>query len=238
MDKTSLTQHISQQFNSEMANLKEHLLVMGGIVEQQVQNAVTALVEHDTALAEAVRERDKEVDAMERTIDAEATRVIAKRQPAASDLRLVMLAVKMVADLERIGDESKKIAKFAMTLSAEGRAPSGYVEVRHIGAHVSRMIHDALDAFARLDVAQALAVMKEDNSVDEEYQVALRSLLTFMMEDARSISRCISIMWVLRALERIGDHANNIAELVIYLVKGKDVRHVSMSEAQQVVEGG
>ncbi|MDC0662204.1 phosphate signaling complex protein PhoU [Marinobacter sp. SS21] len=227
--------HISHQFNEELAELKTEFLKMGGLVEQQLNDAVQALVESDSQLADEVRGRDKAVDQMEVDIDEEATRVIARRQPTARDLRLVVSVIKMVADLERVGDEAKKIAKFAIGLAEEGKAPRGYVEVRHIGNHVAGMLHDALDAFARLDSEQALLVMKEDKRVDEEYQAATRSLLTFMMEDTRNISRCMSVMWVLRALERVGDHACNLAENVIFMVKGEDVRHTSMEEAERVV---
>lgn len=237
ISKESYSQHISQQFNNELSDLKNHLLVMGGLVERQILMAVQSLVEGDSHLAQDVRLRDKDVDSLEVAIDEECTRVIAKRQPAASDLRLIMGVIKMVADLERIGDESKKIAKAAMTLSEEGQAPRGYVEVRHIGNHVSTMVRDALDAFARFDTDMALAVMKEDRLVDEEYRSATRALVTFMMEDPRSISRALNVMWVLRALERIGDHARNLAEQVIYMVKGKDIRHVPLAQAEQVIGG-
>ncbi|MDX1456692.1 MAG: phosphate signaling complex protein PhoU [Marinobacter sp.] len=227
--------HISHQFNEELAELKTEFLKMGGMVEQQLNDAVQALIESDSQLADEVRARDKVVDQMEVDIDEEATRVIARRQPTARDLRLVVSVIKMVADLERVGDEAKKIGKFAIGLAEEGKAPRGYVEVRHIGNHVATMLHDALDAFARLDSEQALQIMKEDKRVDEEYQAATRSLLTFMMEDTRNISRCMSVMWVLRALERVGDHACNLAENVIFMVKGEDVRHTSMEEAERVV---
>lgn len=235
-DKDTHSRHISQQFNTELGELKSQLLVMGGMVEQQVQDAITALINGDSHLAQSVRDKDREVDRLELVIDEEATRVIAKRQPAASDLRLVISIVKMVADLERIGDEAKKIAKFAIALSEEGQAPRGYVEVRHIGTHVGAMVRDALDAFARFDTVLALAVMKEDDAVDDEYRSATRALVTFMMEDARSIGRCLNIMWILRALERVGDHANNLAEHVIFMVEGKDVRHAPMAVAEQAVE--
>ena len=152
-------QHISQQFNQELSEIKSHLLVMGGMVEQQVQDSLKALIEGDSQLAQSVRDRDKEVDRLERSIDEEATRVIARRQPTASDLRLLISVVKMVADLERIGDEAKKVAKFALVLSEEGQAPRGYVEVRHIGNHVGQMVRDALDAFARFDTESALEGM-------------------------------------------------------------------------------
>lgn len=227
--------HISQQFNEELVELKTEFLKMGGMVEQQLNDGIQALIENDAQLADDVRARDKVVDQMEIAIDDEATRVIARRQPTARDLRLVVSVIKMVADLERVGDEAKKIAKAALGLSEEGQAPRGYVEVRNLGNHVASMLHDALDAFARLDSEQALRVMKEDKRVDEEYQAASRALLTFMMEDTRNISRCMSVLWVLRALERIGDHACNIAENVIFMVKGEDVRHTSMEKAEEVV---
>ncbi|MFV8569767.1 phosphate signaling complex protein PhoU [Marinobacter sp. SBS5] len=227
--------HISARFNDELTELKTQFLNMGGLVESQVEQAIEALTNNDSQLAEDVRQNDKKVDRMEMDLDEEAILVIARRQPAARDLRLVISVIKMVADLERVGDEAKKIAKMAITLSEEGQAPRGYVEIRHIGQHVLSMLHDALDAFARLDSDQALRVMKEDKQVDEEYQAAARALLTFMMEDARNISRCMMVMWVLRALERIGDHACNIAEHVIFMAKGEDVRHSPMEDAERVV---
>ncbi|MFD2231667.1 phosphate signaling complex protein PhoU [Alkalimarinus sediminis] len=235
--KDSHKQHISQQFNAELSELKNHLLVMGGVVEKQVSEAVEALVKGDGGLADSVLNRDEDVNRLELMIDEECTQVIAKRQPTASDLRLVMSVAKMVSDLERMGDEASKVAKMALKLSEEGEAPRGYVEVRHMGENVSRMVRDALDCFARFDTEKAIAVIKEDKSVDNEYRTATRSLVTFMMEDPRSISRILSVMWVLRALERIGDHACNIAEHVIYMVKGKDVRHISVELAEKAIEG-
>ncbi|SOB77657.1 phosphate uptake regulator, PhoU [Marinobacter sp. LV10R510-11A] len=227
--------HISNKFNDELLALKTRFLKMGGLVETQIDSAVVALMEDDDDLAEEIRAKDKLVDRMEMDIDEEAMLIIARRQPTARDLRLVISVIRMVADLERVGDEAKKIAKFAIKLSEEGQSPQGYGEVRHIGAHVMGMLRDSLDAFARLDSEQALRVMKEDKRVDEEYQGAARSLLTFMMEDPRNISRCMSVMWVLRSLERVGDHACNIAENVIFMVKGEDVRHTPMEEAERVV---
>ncbi|WP_166266654.1 phosphate signaling complex protein PhoU [Marinobacter caseinilyticus] len=227
--------HISHQFNDDLSALKSDFLKMGGMVEEQLNNAVIALIDSDGNLADEVRAKDKVVDRLEIELDEEATRIIARRQPAARDLRLVISVIKMVADLERVGDEAKKIAKFALSLAAEGQAPRGYVEVRHIANLVSVMLNDALDAFARLDSEQALRIMKEDKRVDEEYQAATRTLVTFMMEDARNISRCMSVMWVLRALERVGDHACNLAEHVIFMVKGEDVRHTPVEEAEKIV---
>lgn len=227
--------HISHEFNDDLAALNADFLKMGYMVEDQLSNAVSALIEGDSQLADEVRTRDKTVDKLELELDEEATRIIARRQPAAVDLRLVIAVIKMVADLERIGDEAKKIAKLALALSEEGKAPSGYVEVRHISSHVLMMLHDALDAFVRLDCEKALQVMKEDKIVDEEYKAATRMLLTFMMEDTRNISRCMSIMWVLRALERVGDHACNIAEHVIFMVEGEDIRHTSFETAERLI---
>lgn len=229
--------HISHEFNNDLAALNADFLKMGYMVEDQLAQAVLALIDGDAHLAEEVRNGDKIVDKLELELDEEAVRIIARRQPAAMDLRLVIAIIKMVADLERVGDEAKKIAKLAIALSEEGQAPSGYVEVRHISSHVLTMLHDALDAFARLDSEQALRVMKEDKIVDEEYKAATRALLTFMMEDTRNISRCMSVMWVLRALERVGDHACNVAEHVIFMVEGEDIRHTPVETAERLVGG-
>jgi len=227
MDITSEThsQHISKQFNQELEELKTHLMAMGGLVEKQVQEAVTALLDSDTRLAERVRDNDKAVNEMQLKIDDECTRVLARRQPAASDLRLVLAVTRATSDLERIGDEACKIARNAIALAEAGRQVHGFVEVRHISEHVRNMIRDALTAFTRFDTELALKVAHEDDAVDSEYTSAMRSLMTFMMEDPRSISSILSVMWILRALERIGDHADNLAEYVIYLVKGLDIRH-------------
>tara|TARA_R110002167_G_scaffold252094_1_gene458361 strand:+ start:2200 stop:2922 length:723 start_codon:yes stop_codon:yes gene_type:complete len=234
--KESHSKHISQQFNQDLADLRNLLLNMGGVVEKQVADAVESLIENNSGLAEIVRDKDQEVDLMEQIIDEDSTQLIARRQPAASDLRLVISIIKMVADLERIGDEASKIAKLAIRLSEEGKAPRGYVEIRHISEHVGKMVNTALDAFARFDVDLALQIIKQDQDVDTEYKSAMRSLLTFMMEDPRSISQIHNVMWVLRSLERIGDHACNLAEHVIYIVKGKDVRHMPIKDAQDIVD--
>ncbi|HCS63148.1 MAG TPA: phosphate transport system regulatory protein PhoU, partial [Cellvibrio sp.] len=153
--------------------------------------------------------------------------------PAASDLRLVIAVTKAITDLERIGDEASKIARQAIAMNKDGLAPRGYIEVRHIGNNVSRMLQDALDAFARLDMNLALTVVQTDKQVDMEYSTAMRELVTFMIEDPRSITRVLNIMWSLRALERIGDHARNLAQYVIYLVNGEDVRHSNIEEIEE-----
>lgn len=237
IDKDTHSLHISQQFNVELEEAKTHLLEMGGLVERQVADAVSCIIDADSALAQMVRDNDRRVDNFEVTIDEECQRILARRQPAASDLRLIISISKITTDLERMADEAAKIAKQAIILTEEGQAPRGYVEVRHIGNHVLKMVHDALDAFARLDIELALQVAQEDKAVDHEYDSAMRALVTYMMEDVRSLSRVLSIVWALRSLERIGDHARNVCEHVIYLVKGKDVRHIGLSEMAKRVRG-
>lgn len=237
MDRTHFGQHSSSQFNEELASIRSHLMEMGGLVEKQVIDALQSLLQADSELAEKVLSTDDKVDDLEKLIDEQCARVLALRQPAASDLRMIIAVSKTVSDLERVGDESAKIARMAIQLAEEGESPRGYVEVRHIGNHVRTMLRDSLDAFARFDTDKAVEVAAEDNEVDLEYRSAMRSLVTFMMEDPRAISRVLNIIWSLRALERIGDHARNIAEQVIYLVKGKDVRHITVDEMEKQVRG-
>ena len=235
MDKPQLEQHISHRFDSDLEAIKSHVLGMGGLVERQIEDALIAIVDADSGKVEEILVREKQVNAMEVSVDDEATRILVKRQPAASDLRMVLVITKTVRDLERIGDESKKIAKLALKLTEEGAAPRGYYELRHIGATVREMLHDSLDAFARLDLEIALGVVRRDKTVDQEYRSATRELVTYMMEDPRSISRVMNIMWALRALERIGDHSRNIAEYVFYLAKGKDLRHEGLENIESTV---
>ncbi len=235
MDRMHFGQHSSSQFNEALESIRNHLMEMGGLVEKQVVDALEALLHADSALAEKVLNTEDRVDDLEIQIDEECARVLALRQPAASDLRLIIAVSKAVSDLERIGDESAKIAAMALQLAQDGESPRGYVEVRHIGNHVRNMLRDALDAFARFDADKAVEVAAEDTEVDLEYRSAMRALVTFMMEDPRAISRVLNIIWSLRALERIGDHARNIGEQVIFLVKGTDVRHISIDEMEKEV---
>lgn len=231
-----LNEHISQQFNAELEGLRNRVLSLGGLVEQQVHDAVAAIASGDTKLAESVVQNDYKVNAAEVSIDEECNRILALRQPTASDLRLVMAVVKTITDLERIGDEAKKVAKFALKLSEQDRPSDNYRAIQNFGTHVEKMIHDALDAFARLDPQAALEVVKEDVAVDSEYEGIMRQSMTFMLEDPRTISRVMNVMWAVRSLERVGDHAKNMSEYVIYLVKGKDVRHTSIESMTQQVE--
>lgn len=230
LKKEDYQQHISAKFNTELESLRNHMLSMGGKVEQQLAEALDALTKMDSGEAELIVRRDSEVNQMEMAIDDECATLIARRQPTASDLRLVIAIIKVNRDLERIGDEAAKVAKQAVRISEDGKSPSNFIEIKHIGAMVGVMLRQALDAFARLDVDQAVKVVKGDDEVDKEYGSAMRSLITFMVEDPRNIGVILNEMWALRSLERIGDHACNIAEHVVYLVRGLDVRHGRLNE--------
>jgi phosphate transport system protein len=229
--------HISRQYNTELEEIRTLVLQMGGLVEQQIEQAITALVKGDVALGEAVVMDDTKVNKLEVTIDEECNQIIARRQPAASDLRLVVAVIKTITDLERIGDEAEKIARMAVRLAGEERPKNNYAEIQVLGQHVRQMVHDALDAFARVDVEAALQTAREDLKIDSKYEGAIRQLITFMMEDPRTISRVLNVIWAARALERIGDHARNICEYIIYFVKGRDVRHTSLEQIEKEILG-
>ncbi|HEY5601667.1 MAG TPA: phosphate signaling complex protein PhoU [Gammaproteobacteria bacterium] len=236
MEKSSLGHHISQQFNAELEDIRSKVLAMGGLVEQQIHDALTALVTGNVDLAEGVVKNDVKVNALEVTIDEECARILARRQPAAGDLRLIVAVIKTITDLERIGDEAEKVARMAVELAELERPRNQYHEAQHLGEGVQRMVHDALDAFARTDVEAALKVAQYDKEVDIKYEGILRQLITHMMEDPRSIKRVMDVIWSIRALERIGDHAKNICEYIIYLVKGKDVRHLGIEAIEKELQ--
>lgn len=239
MNASSHSQHISQQFNRELHKVRTQLLEMGGVVERQLSLAVAALLEGDSGIAQQVRDTDKSVNFMEVSIDEECARILARRQPAAGDLRLVIAISKLTTDLERVGDEAGKIAKQGILLSEAATATEGHAAVREIGQQVGEMLHDALDAFARLDAQRALHVAREDRAVDRHYKRAVGEMVAHMTEHPEQVGRSLNVIWALRALERVGDHARNIAEHVIYLVKGKDVRHIGLKAmAAQVEEDG
>lgn len=233
LDKTHLSEHISTQFNEDIESIRERVLAMGGLVEENLANAVTALVDSKGELGAEVAKLDWRVNAAEVSIDEECNTILARRQPAATDLRLIVAIIKTITDLERIGDEAKKIAKMAVKLSEQDRPATGYKEVQHLGEAVSRMLDNSLDAFARLDSKAAIEVVESDMEVDREYESIMRQCITFMMEDPRSIKRVMDLVWAVRAMERVGDHAANIAEYVIYLVEGKDVRHIKAEELSE-----
>ena len=234
METGTTSQHISHKFDEEMEGLRHQVLKMGGLVEQQIGGAIEALQNMDAAAADEIISRDHKVNALEVSIDENCTRILAKRQPAASDLRMVVAVIKTITDLERIGDEAEKIAQMAMHISEQdGKFRTRYAGIRHLGDHVKKMVHNVLDAYARLDVDAAANVIRDDELADEEYQNLIRMLVTYMMEDPRTISEVLDVVWAARALERIGDHAKNIGEYVIYLVKGKDIRHVDLDEIEK-----
>ncbi len=229
--------HISQQYNAELDDIRSKVLQMGGLVEQQIEQALQALTKADTRLAEAVIINDTKVNQFDVAIDEECQHIIARRQPAASDLRLVMAVIKTITDLERIGDEAEKIARMAVRLANEERPKNNYDELQTLGNHVRYMVHDTLDAFARLDIEAALRIAREDRKIDQQYEGIMRQMITFMMEDPRTIARALDVIWAARAIERIGDHARNICEYIIYLVKGKDVRHTSLDQIEREILG-
>jgi phosphate transport system protein len=223
------TEHTLKQFDTELEAVRARVLQMGGLVEEQIVRALDALSNGNIPLAERVVEDDHRVNALEVAIDEECSTIIARRQPAAGDLRMLMMVVKTITDLERIGDEAAKIARMAQLIYEAGR-PSvpRTTEIRHVAEIALGMLRNALDAFARLDLAVAARVVRQDEQVDEAFRGILRQLITFMMEDPRTISTTIEILFIAKAIERIGDHSKNMSEYVVYMVKGKDVRHTGL----------
>ena len=230
MEASNLTDHISRRFNKDIEELRNSVLAMGGLVEAQLSRAIAAIVSGDSELGLKVANDDYKVNKLEVTIDEECSRILATRSPAASDLRLIVAIIKTITDLERIGDEAEKIGFLASQLAAMDRPSDSYRELKYLGNHVAEMLRAAMNAFARLDVNAAVDVVREDDRVDEEYDAITRQCITFMMEDPRSIRRFMNVTWAARSLERIGDHAKNICEYVIYMVQGRDVRHTETLE--------
>ena len=225
MDPADLSHHISRRYNEELERVRTRVLAMGGLVEQQVQSALRALIEGDSTLAHAVEAQEVRVNEMEIAIDEECSFLLAIRAPTAGDLRVVVAMMKAVTDLERIGDESEKIGIIAARLIETERSADRYREVRHLGRVACDMLQGALDAFARMDASSAIAVARRDQLLDEEFEAVQRECITFMMEDSRAIRRTLDLLWVMRSLERIGDHAKNICEYVVYMAQGEDIRH-------------
>ena len=221
-------QHVSKQFDADLDALLSQVLRMGGLVEQQIIGALAGFADGDIEGLDRVIRADHEVNGMEVTVDRECSRIIAKRQPTARDLRLMMAITKTITDLERCGDEAAKIARMAKQIFERERLQMPRISDIRIAADIALgMLRNVLDALARLDAVAALAVIREDKTIDDEFRSILRQLITFMMEDPRTISMAIDIVFIAKAIERIGDHAKNIAEYVIYIVKGTDVRHTS-----------
>jgi phosphate transport system protein len=234
MEASDLTGHISRRFNQDIEDLRNRVLAMGGVVEAQLARAISAVVSGDSELGIRVAEDDYKVNELEVNIDEECSRILATRAPAAGDLRLIVAIIKTITDLERIGDEAEKIGFLASQLAGMDRPADSDRELKTLGTHVSHMLRDAMNAFARLDVDAAFEVVREDEEVDQEYNAIQRQCITFMMEDPRSIKRVMNVTWAARSLERIGDHAKNICEYVIYMVRGRDVRHTGISDASEL----
>ena len=230
-----MNEHISKNFDLELEQLRTSVLQMGGLVEQQVKKAMEGLYAGDLPLLEAVIRDDSRVNQLEIEIDGACNQVIARRQPTAIDLRMILTVLKSVSDLERIGDKARKIARLGTVLHDQHAAGIPDVELGHIAELSLRMLRGSLDAFARLDVNIAAEVLHLDETVNGEYRAMVRQLITYMMEDPRTITRSLDIMNIAKAIERVGDHAKNIAEYVIYMVKGYNVRHSTPSEIDQKI---
>ena len=231
-----VTEHISKAFETDLDTTRTRVLQMGGLVEAQIVAAIDAFGNGESALIEQVIENERRVNGYEVAIDGACNHIVVKRQPAASDLRLIMGISKIVTDLERIGDEAEKVARMAKAIHSHGgHHAQRFPAVRHAAQIAVRMLRQGLDAFARLDAVGAAEVVKEDTAIDQEFTSVLRQLITYMMEDPRTITPALEIVWVAKAIERIGDHAKNLAEQVIYIVKGTDVRHTSFADIEREV---
>jgi phosphate transport system protein len=228
--------HLSTQFDSELTSVSAQVMEMGGLVESQIRQAIYALSQFSVEVADEVTAREAQVNAMEINIDRDLSSIIARRQPTARDLRLLIAISKTTANLERVGDEAEKIARMVRSIIQSG-APRSLpsLELRVASDLASGLLNKALDAFARLDVKAALAILKEDDLIDAEFDGFVRKLVTYMMEDPRMISPSLDLLFLAKAIERIGDHSKNIAEFIIYVVKGEDVRHLSMEKIESVV---
>lgn len=228
------TEHSSKQYELDLEGIRSRVLQMGGMVEKQFHDAMNCFRTLNVQEAERVIAADVEVNQMEVALDDACSHLIVKRQPAANDLRTVMATIKVITDLERIGDEATKIARAASAIHQRGLVPIAHEEiVRVMATSAGRQLHDALDAFARMDQKQATRLIVADEEIDHEYRAVMRNAVTFMMEDPRTISAALDTVWVAKAIERIGDHAKNIAEYVIYIVEGKDIRHTDYAILQQ-----
>ena len=233
MESENFTKHTSTAFERFLKSVRGRTLEMGGLVENHVELAVRAFLDGDQKLAGRIAEEDFKVNALEVEIDEECTTFLALQHPVATDLRTVIAVIKATTDLERIGDEAEKIARLAGGLDYSSVRKRHLRAVKHIGRHVKRMLHDSLDSFARLDADLALDVIKMDAEVDQEYEASIRQMITFMMEDPRDIHMVLEVLWCAKALERIGDHAANICEHVLYQVLGKDLRHTSVKQVER-----
>jgi phosphate transport system protein len=228
------SEHSSRQYELDLEAIRSKVLLMGGIVEKQFQDAIICFRNLNEHEADRIIAADLEVNQMEVALDDACSHLIVKRQPAANDLRTVMATIKAITDLERIGDEATKIARAARTMHQRGMTPIAHEEIVRVMADTAAdLLHDALDAFARLDEKQATRLILQDEIIDHEFRSVMRNVITFMMEDPRTISASLDTLWVAKAIERIGDHAKNIAEYVVYIVEGKDIRHTDYAANKQ-----
>jgi phosphate transport system protein len=230
-----MSEHTSKQFDAELESVRSRVLQMGGLVEEQIVRAMEGLVSGDMALLDRVIADDHRVNALEVELDEACSHIIARRQPAAGDLRLLMTVIKTITDLERIGDEAEKIARMAKLIHGAERQHMPRLDISHVADRARSMLRQSLDAFARLDVSEAMRVVKQDRAVDDEFRAIMRQLITFMMEDPRTISRSLEILFIAKAIERIGDHAKNMCEYVVYMVKGRDVRHTAIEDVEKEI---
>lgn len=233
MDNSKIGHHISGQFNRELEDIRNKVLTMGGLVEQQIELAIQAFTTNDMEMAELVIKQDNQVDAMEMDVDLECTQILALRQPTAFDLRLLLTVIKIINELEIVGDLAERIAKMAIQLSDTDGKNNQYYEIQHMSDLVKEMLHGALDAFARMSIDDITAITGRDENVDREYDSIVRQLITHMMEDPRNITRTLNVLWTVRAMERIGDHACYICEHLVFMIKGEAVRHLSQQEFEQ-----
>lgn len=232
-----MDKHISSQFDAELGSVSTRVLELGGLVESQIRHAVYSLSQFNAEVADQVIATEAKVNSMEVEIDRDLSSIIARRQPTARDLRLLIAISKITANLERAGDESEKIARMVKAIISSGSAralPSS--ELRIASDLASGLLRKALDAFARLDVTEAVSILKEDDLIDAEFDGFVRKLVTYMMEDPRTISASLDLLFVAKAIERIGDHSKNIAEFIIYVVKGADVRHIALADVESAVQ--
>jgi phosphate transport system protein len=228
------TEHTYKQFDAELESVRAQVLEMGGLVEDMVNKAIDALVTGNVALAQQVIAVDARVNALEVSCDEACTQIIARRQPAAGDLRMILTIIRIINDLERIGDKAAKIARFAVQVHDSDRITiPRYSELKYMSGMALKMLRESLDSFARVDATAAASVARQDMEVDEEFHLLTRHLITYMMEDPRTITTFIDLMFVAKAIERIGDHAKNISEYVVFMVKGKNVRHASIEELEK-----
>ena len=229
-----VSEHIYKQYDSELESVRAKVLEMGSLVEQQIVDALEALTTSNAKLAKRVINNDHQVNALEVQIDEDCSHIIALRQPAAGDLRMVLMMIKTITDLERIGDEAAKVARLALKSSETDRMwTPRFAEIKTMANLTREMLHMSLDAFARSDATKVLPIAQMDEQVDGQYQMTIRQLITFMLEDPRTISMSLEVLFVSKAIERIGDHAKNISEYVVYMVKGKDVRHTTIEQMEQ-----